>query len=530
MEHVKLELESEVESLKALVLQEQEARRVQVQSHLDVMTANVESERQARDILNIQFAAECNALRCEMESEREALKSELSAMQATMDSRRQARDVLTSKMDAECYALKSELTATQATMDSERHARDDREREVDLERDALKSELSAMQATMDSERQASDVLKSEMDAERDALKSELTATQAMMDSERHARDVREREVDYVREREVDLERDALKSELSAMQATMDSERQARDVLTSEMDAEHDALKSEMTAMHTTMESDKQARNVLTSKMAAERDTLRCELTTMHATMESERQARDVQAIEMTAQMADAVQEAVMQQAEIHKGAMKKMAAKYSDKVEELRKVVENQRLQQEDDKSMSMDAQQIMSQSLAQARKESDKLKGELEKGVKDHERMCSELEAERAGRWAEREEAKSERVEKEELTRRVADTAVKIEVLEHKVLEAHDNTQRQTGALVTLTVCLKDARLEVASAIVEAADAAQNTIRLEEQLEQERSDNTELHHIENSMQDHMTLLSSERDEARGQVYIYMYLCMYLFM
>jgi len=449
-----LELESKVESLKALVLQEQEARRVQVQSHLDVMTANVESERQARDILNIQFAAECNALRCEMDSERDALKSELSSMQATMDSKRQARDVLTSKMDAECDALKSELTATQATMDSERHARD------------------------------------------------------------------------VREREMDLECDALKSELSAMQATMASERQARNVLTSEMDSERDALKSEMTAMHTTMESDKQARNVLTSKMAAERDTLRCELTTMHATMESERQARDVQAIEMTAQMADAVQEAVMQQAEIHKGAMKKMAAKYSDKVEELRKVVENERLQREDDKSMSMDAQQIMSQSLAQARKESDKLKGELEKGVKDHERMCSELEAERAGRWAEREEAKSERVEKEELARCVADTAVKIEVLEHKVLEAHHNTQRQTGALVTLTVCLKDARLEVASAIVEAADAAQNTIRLEEQLEQERSDNTELHHIENSMQDHMMLLSSERDEARGQVYID--LCLYM--
>ncbi len=46
---------------------------------------------------------------------------------------------------------------------------------------------------------------------------------------------------------------------------------------------------------------------------------------------------------------------------------------------------------------------------------------------------------------------------------------------------------------LAGLASGLKDARLEVAGGIVEAADCAQHTIRLEELLDQERAEKSEL-------------------------------------
>jgi hypothetical protein len=60
-----------------------------------------------------------------------------------------------------------------------------------------------------------------------------------------------------------------------------------------------------------------------------------------------------------------------------------------------------------------------------------------------------------------------------------------------------HTHTQEtlkglQVG-LSDLASGVKDARLEAAGGIVEAADCAQNTIRLEELLDQERSEKCEL-------------------------------------
>ena len=136
-------------------------------------------------------------------------------------------------------------------------------------------------------------------------------------------------------------------------------------------------------------------------------------------------------------------------------------------------------VQKDEDKMMAEDAQQILSQSLAQARKEVDKLKGEVERIDRQRMHAVGELQSEREAHKA--------------LEQKQTDAQTQRQNLENMLERAYDERQRLASTLSSLFSSLQDARLELAASIIGAADSAQNTIRLEEQLDQERTDSQEL-------------------------------------
>ena len=136
-------------------------------------------------------------------------------------------------------------------------------------------------------------------------------------------------------------------------------------------------------------------------------------------------------------------------------------------------------VQKEQDNMMATDAQQILSQSLAQARKEAEKLKGEVMRIDMERVHVAAELQREREAR--------------KDLEQKQTDAQSARQNLEKLLERAYDERQRLASTLSSLFSSLQDARLEVAASIIGAADSAQNAIRLEEQLDQERADSQEL-------------------------------------
>ena len=164
-------------------------------------------------------------------------------------------------------------------------------------------------------------------------------------------------------------------------------------------------------------------------------------------------------------------------------------------------------MRQEEEKVLAADAQDMLSQTLAQARKEAEKLKGDVKRLDAERARVAEELQREKDARAAlelKHEQSHAERQNVEAMLER-----------------AFDERRRLASALSSMFSSLQDARLEVAASVIGAADSAQNTIRLEEQLDQERADCRDLQDQLRGMaglRQQVEVLARERDEALAQV------------